>query len=378
MATPTSDSYAAASGATIYGGRFAPVVLPAWLAGKALNEWFPISGVGWNTSGYGGSSIDPWGAWADTPAGLLVIPAAGGHHDSSDNRVTSLDLKADAPTWTLRHAASAGGDVVIDQAYYLDGLPSSRHLYGQAHWSAVRNRVMTLGAQFVWGNGYGLPNVDGFSLDTNTWDAAGTYPNSIAGWYGEVLDANGDGWAFLTPALGARKWTASTGVWSDPGVTVPAGWARSPWVLNTSDGSLFGCCWNDNRAGGSLAAPLAINAARFNVGSNTMTQITFNASAAKTQFETDQPDYAGMVYDSANNRFLFYSGKGASAGRVYIITPNGTSVWDISLFNFGAGSTPPGATVNAGLNGRISFIPSLGVVVCAPGASSNLYAFKVA
>jgi hypothetical protein len=372
---PVADNYAGAAGAAIYCGMDAPtvpVVSPAWLASKAPLEWFPIA----NTAGYGGAAINPWGGWVEVPDGELLIPASGGHNDSYDNRVVSIDLHADVPTWTVRVPASAFNDCVRNLPYCLDGKPASRHNYAQAHWSTVRNRVMLLGCAGAWGDGYSLTTVDGFDPVTNTWDPPGTYPDIVPGYYGVAMDADGNAWSFSTPSNGTRKFNITTNTWSNPGTVTPTGWVRDPWVLNPSDDTLFGLCWMDNRS--QTSAPTAVNAIRFNVATNTMTQITFNASAALSRFISDATDGGTMTYDSINNRFLWYSGKPPSAGVVFVITPNSGNVWDMSLLTFGAGSTPPGNSVNAGINCRFTFIPSLGAVVCAPGSASNMYAFKVA
>jgi len=354
-------------GGVALAGSFDGPVTPTWLQSQPLNTWVEIAG----TSGAGGASIDAYSGMTLRPdTSELFIALAGGHQDSSDNRVVSLRLTDNAPAWTLRNPSSTV--FAEDVAYYPDGKPSSRHTYGHLHWSATKQRLVTLGARFVFGQpGEQQPTVDTFNPVTNTWDAAGTNPNAPAGWYGEVLDANGDGWSFLTPALGARKWTASTGAWSDPGVTVPTGWVRRPWVLDTLRGSLFGLCWKDNENQGS--APTAVNAVRHS--GTTQTAITFNASAALTQFQTDQSYYAGMCYDADNDRFLWYSGQGAAAGRVYVITPNAGTVWDMSILS-ASGSLP--GTPASGLNARIIYVPSLKGVVVLTKSADNLRFMRTA
>jgi hypothetical protein len=77
-------------------GTDAGVSLPAWRVGLPLLQWTEIPG----TSGAGGDAIDPWGALAENKATAeLYIAASGGHNDSSDNRVVSISLMSDAPTW---------------------------------------------------------------------------------------------------------------------------------------------------------------------------------------------------------------------------------------------------------------------------------------
>jgi hypothetical protein len=198
-------------------GRGRAESLPAWRAGLALNQWTAISG----TTGAGGAPVDEFGCFTLRPDTSELFIALAGGHGYSDNRVVGLRLTDNAPAWALR---SPGGDpsssVTFDGAYNPDGKPASRHTYKHIHWSAARNRIVALGARYIYGDGPPQsPTVDGFNPDTNLWDAAGTFSNAPAGWYGEVLDASGDGWSFLSPALGARKWTA--------GCVAPGAWTRS-------------------------------------------------------------------------------------------------------------------------------------------------------
>jgi hypothetical protein len=85
-----------------------------------------------------------------------------------------------------------------------------------------------------------------------------------------------------------------------------------------------------------------VNASRFPLSGSAQISVTINASAAYTQFQADAPTYAAMDYDPDNDRFLFYCGQGAGAGRVYVVTPNATNAWDMSILALGPGSvTPP-------------------------------------
>ena len=74
-------------------------VQPAWLANKPLNTWFEIP----NTAGAGGAAVDAYSGIAINERNCeILIAAAGGHGDSSDNRVVSISLGVDAPSWRVR------------------------------------------------------------------------------------------------------------------------------------------------------------------------------------------------------------------------------------------------------------------------------------
>ena len=85
-----------------------------------------------------------------------------------------------------------------------------------------------------------------------------------------------------------------------------------------------------------------------------------------------------MDYDPDGDRFLFYSGQGEAAGRVYVITPNDTNVWDMSLLNGGSLKIAPTPDNGSGVQNRMRYIPALrGFVLLARG-SSNLYFLRTA
>jgi len=120
-------------------------------------------------------------AYDDVHDQLLVF--GGGHADYGGNETLALPINQAVPAWKLLRPPTQGvGDPTAQSplqgnAYYTDGTPSSAHSYGQLQFSALFNRLMRFGATAVYGNGNGnYATVDGFSLDTNTWDPAGTWP----------------------------------------------------------------------------------------------------------------------------------------------------------------------------------------------------------
>ena len=335
---------------------------PAWLAGKPLDVWFPIPGTG----GAGGAPVNAYsGMTVKGSSSEVIIAAAGGHGDSSDNRVVSIDLRADAPAWILRHAASPTPS--IDQAYNADGQPSSRHTYHSTQFVEAVDRVMLIGCRFTYPGAHEFPTVDGFNLNTNRWDPAGTYAGVPAGGgYGVVKETTtGNVWTY-----GLKKWTAATNTWSSPITTSAPLGVRFPYAFDAKRNQLFGLDFGD---GQGYDIPTGVSAVRIPVSGSASIQVTFNASAALTQFNADSPTYSGMDHDPDNDRFLFYCGQGSGAGRIYVIKPNDGNVWDMSLYPFGAGSTPPPATGGAGVNNRFQYLPNLKGFVLLSNAADNLY-----
>ena len=116
-----------------------------------------------------------------------------------------------------------------------------------------------------------------------------------------------------------------------------------------------------------------VNAVRVPVEGTAAYPVTFTASAALTQFIAEAPTYAGMDYDAANDRFFFYSGQGAGAGRVYVVTPNDGNIWDMSILTLGVGSVIPANPGGAGINNRLRYVPALGGFVLLANGNSDLY-----
>jgi hypothetical protein len=80
-----------------------------------------------------------------------------------------------------------------------------------------------------------------------------------------------------------------------------------------------------------------------------------------------------MDYDPVNDQFLFYCGQGSGAGRIYVIKPNTTNTWDMSILPLAAGSPLPPPIAGNGVNGRFLYVPSLKGFVLLPNSASNLW-----
>lgn len=338
-----------------------PVATPAWASAVAVGQIKSVGGTG-----AGGASVDAFSGWAYRPdTNEIFIAAAGGHNDSFDNRVVSCSLMSSSLSWTLRKASTGSGSIT-DQEYQADGTPSSRHTYQSTHWVAAQSRIMLFGVAYPYGPGVTNQDaVDGFNPSTNTWDAAGTWPNIAAGYYGYSQEGTGNVWSLPGNGL-AQKFTASTGTFSSPAINSVGSAVRFPWAWDGT--SMVGLCWADGQGFGS-----GVNCIKHT--GTTQTAITFNASAAYTQFQSDAPQYAGMDYCTTDGKFYFYDGRGASAGRVFKITPNGTSTWDMGTFTAGTGSDTPTATTSAGINNRWTFV-TVGTAkgfLFMPSASAGLY-----
>jgi hypothetical protein len=351
-------------GVALAGSLEGPVV-PTWASAAAVNQIVTIPG----TAGAGGAAVDAFCGWVYRPsAKTIYIAAAGGHNDSFDNRVVALDLRTNSPAWTLLKA-STGSDLVVNQPYQVDGTPSSRHTYHYHRWSEQQQRVMLMGCYSPYGPA--VPTfmyVDGFSPATNTWDAEGTWsnPGVLSGLYANAHEAGGDSWAIW--GSNVRKWTASTATWSTVTITNVGSAIRFPWAWDSLRNQFYGLAIGDSQGDGA-----DVRSTRM-VGT-VQSAITFSAgsAAALAQFQTGDGKYPGMDYDAANDRFIWYQGQGAQAGKIFTITPNGTTVWDMAELTT-TGATLP-ATNLGGLNNKLTYV-DFGAVkgfVLMPNAAAGCY-----
>ncbi|RTL44440.1 MAG: hypothetical protein EKK53_07460 [Burkholderiales bacterium] len=341
-------------------------ITPAWLAGKPIGQWIEIP----NTAGAGGSAVDAFSGMAvNDLTSEIIIAAAGGHGDSSDNRVVSISLAADAPAWVQRSAPST--TVAANVAYYADGLPTSRHTYQSIHFVPQINRLMLFGTYGAYGSAWAFPTVDGFNLDTNKWDKSGTYGDMPGGFYGAgMIRATGE----VVSTQLKKKWSPVTRAWTDfvtnANDQAPVRW---PVAYDSRRNQLFSLQWGDGQGVGS-----GVVANRVPLDGSLVVPVSFNASAALSQFQADQPAYAGMDYDPDGDRFLFYAGAGAAAGRVYVVKPGDGNVWDISVLNTGTTKVPASPASGSGINSRLRYVPALRGFVLLAQASANLYFLRTA
>ena len=337
-----------------------PSSAPAWFAGSVLHQWIEIAGTG----GAGGAALGAYSGIAyNEQTNEILIAAAGGHSDSSDNRVVSLRLTDNAPSWRLRLAPSS--PVAIDVAYYADGRPTSRHLYSSLLYVPQANRLMLFGVRGAYGNAHSFTKVDGFDLATNSWDPAGTWADvPPGGGYGQVIIRD-TGEVYSTDLA---RWSPVSKVWSRPITRRTTDLVRYPIAHDPVRKQLFTLNWADGMGYGQAA----VFASRIPLNGSQQISVRINPSAALDSFIADKPTYAGMDYDPHHDRFLFYCGQGAGAGRVYVIKPNATDVWDMSLLELATGVRPP-ATPSAGVQNRFRYIPALRGFLMIPSATSNLF-----
>lgn len=362
----------------------APAIVgaPAWMAGAMLNQWMEIPGTVYPSN----RASESYSGMAVTPNGRIIVAASGGHTDGDSNEVYGIDLAQNAPAWTLLCAASP--TVTYEQPYAPDGKPSARHTYDTPQYVPSLNRVILAGAYAVAKSGNSsFPTVDGFNLSTNTWDRAGTYaystmspyPGPVNGVYpptgsvgysggtlmGCMIDGDGNIWG----AGGTHKYTVATNTWSQPtngNISTP----RGPWAHDSNRNQAFGLCFGDGRG---YSLNLGVVATK-RVG-NLISIVNIKPSAASAQFAADKPEYCAMTFDPINDQYLYYSGTGTQAGRVYVVKPNTGDTWDMSILP-SSGSVR--STGSSGIHNRFQYVAAFKGVVMLPANGSGVYFMRTA
>ncbi|WP_132575746.1 hypothetical protein [Roseateles saccharophilus] len=340
-------------------------ITPAWMAGKPVGEWFEIPG----TAGAGGAAVEAYSGMAiNELTSEILIAAAGGHNDSADNRVVSLSLAADTPSWTQRQAPSTSFARDVD--YYSDGKPTSRHIYSSLHFVPQVNRLILFGVRAAYGAAVNFPRVDAFNLDTNKWDAKGSFVDMPVGVYGAgQIRATGE-----VISNGLKKWSPVDRKWTDLVTSTKGDRVRWPVAFDSRRGQLFCLQWGD----GQGYDPFRLFASRVPLGSDQQITVSFNSSPALTQWLADKPAYAAMDYDPDNDRFLFYAGQGDAAGRVYLIQPNDGDTWDMGILRAGSVRVPGSPSGGSGMQNRMRYVPALRGIVLLARSSANLYFLRTA
>lgn len=336
---------------------------PAWLAGAVVNQWATIAGTTCPNAlnEYSGAA---WREEADLIEALSL--ASGGHGGNlTNNAVYGLRLDVDAPAWqTLRSASDATGWSTTGSggAYFpSDGRPVPRHTYWNNHWVPELQRYMMFGAKFVGSGANDYLTRDGFRRDTNDWDASGTYTNIPAGGYMSLRRPSTG--VFYATQGSLQSFNPSTGTFGN------AGWTGSGTV------NRGGSAWDTTRdvgyhlsSGDNYSAPSSTIASTRFTAAGVCTPITFNSSAGWTDFQASAASFSNgsqLTYDPDLDRFYFYPNLSANRAKVYRITPNGGTTWDMDILPV-TGVTPASAGEPYT---KFRYLPKFKALVLLPGGA---------
>lgn len=381
------------------GHAAAPIARPAYVRNAPLNAWVEIP----NTSGVLGYASDAWGAIAmrDDGDGLVqsVILAGGGHTNSNDNRVFSIDWSDENPAWVVRviasvtkYSSNSGNTANTRTNYYSwdvtpgdNPKPGSSHLYDYLGWSKYAQKYYRYGATGTYILGDFSQCVDSIApIDIGggiwQWDAPGTNPLF-------PYNSNGASQARGNPNDGyiwcaGYKWRPGDSSWSVQSIynSPYTDKARFPFAYDISRDCIFNFQYGDGQDRGSFGDVVLAKQTFLTAG--THRSITLSAGAALTKFLADKPDYAGMDYDSYNDYYLFMYDRndGVNIQGLMKINPDpaGTANWTIENFTIAGGGVTPGRTPTdgSGVNGRLKYSPTMGGFYYISKSSDNVYFMK--
>lgn len=378
MATPRADSYSAASGALVAGGRAAPSGLPAWLAAGAVNEWLQVpngqpsaaAGLAPAVAGGMGSQSGIVNAWGGGfTHGSKFCIHGGGHTDYGGNEIGAIDLSQESPAWDLLVERTPVASLLGGSNYYADGAPTSRHTY-------YAMTVTTVGGaeRFLRFNGWmgfafnGSPvggaadvrtvAVDGFRFDTGTWEPAAYGPvDAITGSESGFAKDPTTGDCYCWPTNSSiQKYTAAT----DSCATVA--------TLGGSEGQ-GGACVVDAVAGKlyRFAGRASARCSSWALSGGAKVAESFTGPAAATLNALSGDNHGwGVAHDTLRNV-------------AYLMTPAGT-LYRVRLSDLYAeavsttGSTPGAATNNVW--GRLQYVADLDCIVYLASWTSPLLALR--
>jgi hypothetical protein len=360
---------------------------PAWLQGKAVNEWIAIPGTKqlegdlsalvtagltnrrYDDIGYGRPDLGPFAfsGGALKKNGSVLLISGGGGLSWAGNEVRALRLTDNAPRWNIvvRPSKVSGinpSTVRTRGPYNPDGSPVSRHSYWQPMFIDQTDTFMLFGCQNIWPEDQGFfNNVDGARLSAGTWQPAGTYGNSSfnRGWDGAwqckhptseaVYVATDSKVQIWTPAA---SWGASVLDADQPGFD------RGVGAVNPSNNTIF-------RIGLYSRNPVA--AGVIDPALRTYRPVTLTGSAS----EIDRALGVGLVWDDGLAKFVYFK----DDGNLYTIDPSAS--WQVARLRVtGTGPSRNAAGQNGGdaaIYGRMQYVPELRGIVIAQTFDRNVY-----
>ncbi|MGA2260987.1 MAG: Ig-like domain-containing protein, partial [Acidobacteriota bacterium] len=317
-----------------------------------------------------------------------MLGAAGGHADYAGNEVDALRLNTETPAWEQLHAPTPTNQVYNNTQFYADSRPACTHSYYSTQFIDSLNRMIIFASPglgnpaqwpdpptgWPWGTGdqgYSFS----FNLSINEWD--GPYPNNSPQ-YIPQFPGNGDFTAALCVkhqvtedvyrdqnGAGLWKWSKATNSWSqysgdiaanytaaaiDPTrnrIFIVTGYHAGPgvWDLTTKD-------WVSVTYGG--------------LGISVLTQTGGNFG------------YPGLIYDEANDCFLFFYRDNAALLAVIRISNLGGNTWNVDIPTMTG--TVPDLPEEAGSRGKtgailngVQYVPELKGFVIATKYADNVY-----
>lgn len=334
---------------------------PAWRRGKQAWTWIRIPGSDLSrveprvtVPGNLKNRINAWnGLAANRNKNRLYSVGNGGHADYAGNEAYVIDLSRDSPEWKILSEPTPKEDIKPSNAskgifhdYYLDGRPSSTHTYYALNFLATRNAVFKFGAGSLWGTGNEANwKTDAFSLESNDWQAAGTWPDVVPDSRKSVIAAS----TCLDPSTEEVYVAAPTLRRFDP--RSGSFEVLSRWPMNSSAVYARACAVDTKRRrivyfGDAYSVPQG--GMYYDIGQKRFAKITFSGNGVEA---ITKKDHNFAWYEPQLDKFLL---KTRARGDVYSIDPETFTVTKVTTIG---GDALPDAY--AGVQSRWQRLPRL-------------------
>lgn len=349
---------------------------PAWRRGLNRWQWTQIPGTDLSSiipsprpAGSLSARIDAWnGLAADTRTSSLFAAANGGHWDYSGNEVYQINLSLDSPGWTMLRAPTEEAAVVasdytkgIYSDHYLDGRPASTHTYYALHFVASRSAIFKVGAGSLWGTGNEANwKTDAFSVVSNDWHPAGTWPEVVPGERGGAIGAPicidpATEQVYVAAPDNLRRFNPATGTYS----------VLASWPVNSTAVRARACAVDPERKrvvffGDAYRMPTG--GLVYDIGTNVFLRIDLSGTVAA---DAGTPSLHFAWYEPKVGQFLL---KSAIGDRVYSIDPQ---TFEVGLVGTVGGASLPDAM--NGVNTRWQRLPNLGGYAYYPAYGSGVW-----
>ena len=397
MATPANDTYSAASGVVVHGGR---LYRPAWRRAMAINTWATIPAS--NTL----SSIDPtqnpainaaypglpewagsqsgiinaWGGAAfDQANSTLWLPLSGGHADYGGNEPYKIDLSVDTPLWKMvRNPSGAIGNLITTKdsqeatGLYSDGRLRAVHSYNNnLYVPGVGPVVARMGG--CWYSGQAGAN-KASKINETTGEATllVDYPavSGIGSPYGgtaydslrNYIYTLGVNTAQLAYINLSNNTVAKVGIYDN----IVSGYCKTVYLAEYDLLAVF----QNGGAGFPSAFYLFDPLNSYVIIQPTITG-TFPAGYTLS-------GSAGAEWDAVNHRFVLW-GQGSNTAAIATLAPTGnprTGNWNASTLTLsGANTVTPTASSANGTYGRFGYSAKLGGCFLLNATNQPIYFF---
>lgn len=341
---------------------------PAWRSALAAWQWTELTtadisevGPAFNPgAGLVGAArvgrVDAWNGMAAYGASV-VMAGVGGHTDWGGNEGYRCNLGAASPVWEMLNTPTPEAQMSIDVTHYGDGRPTSSHTYYGLWASVSRTRLFRFGLGSAYGSGnFQRQNVDAFSLVSNDWDAASTWPEvpeSLV--YGKAQCQD--------PTTGNVYVVGNTRLWR---FNMSAGtWTQLALIPNNGTAAYYRASIFDTSRnqivvlGDAYATPAGIMI--YSVAGDSWSTATLTGTYASTV----AAESGGQAHYSATDDRIYYFG--GSGAQVIEVSP---STWATSLRST-TGGTPPNPI--HGVFQKAVHVPALGGYAYQPRGDSNLW-----